>query len=215
VLDGRGSWDTTPVELAEKNPGPGIRFLRKNLQDLLQMLFSRQVESFESYLADVLREALRSHPELLRSREEVRLDYVLRFASLEEMLQDLVDRKVADLSYLGLNKLSDWVEQHMAVKLIDDSSLVEVISEAIETRNCIVHNRGRVGAKYIRNVPNPRFAIDEIRLLDLDDLLHITSTIGLIVKRFDTLLAEKFGLQLLPYTEKTDDSIPTENKDAP
>jgi hypothetical protein len=187
--------DKTFVDLATEPPGPATQSLRRNSQVLLQMIFCRLVENFETYLSEVLREALKAKPEMMRARDEVRLDYVLRFATLGEMLDDLVDRKVSELAYLGIAKLDDWVAERMSIRLLEDTPAVQVIVEAVETRNCIVHSRGRVGEKYVKNVETPKFALGETRQLEVDDVYDASAGFVKAVSRFDVMIAEKYSLK--------------------
>jgi hypothetical protein len=200
ALDGRDvAKDRSFVDVAMNPPGPATGFLRRNGQTLLEMTFCRLVENFEVYLSDILREALKAKPEMLRSSEEVRLDYVLGFETMADMLEDLVDRKIADLSYLGLQKLSDWVHKKMSVPLIEDGPVWDDIAEAIEARNAIVHARGRIGQKYLHNVRNARFQKDEVRILEPDEIFHCAGAFGQVVSRFDGAIATKYGLERRAY----------------
>ena len=102
ALDGRDiPQNTSPKQLASETPGNATLVLRQHQQRLLEMIFSRIVDNFTTYISELLRDVLTSKPEILRSKQEVRLDYVLKFASLSELISDLVDRKVSDLGYLG------------------------------------------------------------------------------------------------------------------
>lgn len=186
--------DRSWVDLATNPPGPATAILRQNAQFLLQMMLCRIAENFETYLSDVLREALKAKPEMLKSRDEVRLDYVLRFSTLDELLDDLIDRKVSELAYFGMAKLDEWVNERMGISLVGKDSSLPIIIEAVETRNCIVHARARVGVKYLKNVPAPKFARGEVRILSPDDVFAIAGAFVATARRFDGLIATKYSL---------------------
>ena len=59
--------DTTPLDLAKRDPGPGIRELRKHRQQFVEMFISRSVDNFQCYVVQLVREVLRIRPEILKS----------------------------------------------------------------------------------------------------------------------------------------------------
>jgi hypothetical protein len=190
----------TPAELAQKAPGPVIQQLRKDAQALIEMVLTRLVDHFTTYLSEVLREALRARPEMLRSQEQVRVDYVLQFATMEDLREDMVDRKVLELSYLGFADLEAWCTTRMGIQLAPDATVRGALVELLESRNLIVHNRSRVGSKYLRLVPNTQFRLGELRALDVEALIASYKLLLELVKYVDEAIARKFGLSLKPYS---------------
>lgn len=191
----------SPSELAEQNPGPATKFLRKQRLALLQMYHCRVVDNFTTYLADIIREALAARPEMLRSGEQIRLDYALSFGSIQDLREDLIDRKVGDLGYLGFASLCDWIRDHMGLKLVEDDDTMAAIIEILETRNVIVHNRGVVGEKYLRTVSTPKFKEGEVRRIEVDDYASCCHMIAGCVKKIDAAMAAKYGLPTAVYRE--------------
>jgi hypothetical protein len=189
----------TPTELAQKAPGPVILQLRKDSQALIEMVLSRLVDHFTTYLSEVLREALSARPEMLRSQEQVRVDYVLQFAAMEDLREDMVDRKVLELSFLGFADLESWCLSRMGIQLAPDPTMRAGLVELIETRNLIVHNRARVGSKYLRMVPNSRFRLGDLRALDVEAFIAAFKLLLELVKHVDGVIASKFGLLLIDY----------------
>lgn len=200
AVDGKATPENlTPSELAKTNPGSNTKFLRQNSQALLEMTLCRVVDTFETYLSEVIREALQSKPEMLRSKEQIRLDYALQFGSLEELTADLIDRKVSDLSYLGFNNLDAWCNEKMGINILADEAHRNSIVEIIETRNVIVHNRGIIGAKYLKNVYNSAFKQGDSRTLDVDYLFNAFSILCSCVKSLDGRIAIKFAITTREY----------------
>lgn len=187
--------DYDPVTLAEKSPGPHTKYLRKHRQEFLEIVLCRLVDNFNTFLSEIVREALASRPEMLKSQESIRIDYLMSFESREDLIEDLVDRKVADLSYGGFNSLNQWIEDRMGIRLEFEESFQSDIVELLETRNAIVHNRGCVGAKYLRLVNNSRFQLGAVRRLVVDDVLNALGALNEFASVVDSMVAEKFGLQ--------------------
>lgn len=195
--------DLSPGDLAAKEPGNATKYLRKNKQTLLQMFLSRQIDNFTTYLSEIIREAMLSKPDILKSKEQIRIDYALSHNTIEDLRSDLIDKKVIELGYLGFYDLCEWVEDRMGVKLVQDNSNKEIIVEYIETRNAITHNRGIVGEKYLRIVSSPDYEQGEKRKLDVDDLFSCGSQLTKAVISFDEQITKKFGIGLVIILEKS------------
>ena len=190
--------DITPHALAEQTPGEATKTLRRFRQPLLEMILCRLVDNFTAYLADIIREVLQSRPEVMRSAEQVRLDHVLSYRSIEDFTRDLIERKITELSYLGFNQLIDWFSKRLGLDLTQDERMKAVIVEALETRNAIVHNRTIVGPNYLRKVQNPQFEMGDLRKLDVDYVCTVMTTLLSFVNCTDDLAAAKFALSREP-----------------
>ncbi len=189
----------TPADLASKNPGPRTRFIRKRSQALLETILTRMVDGFNTYMSDIIRAVLWAKPEILRSQQQVRLDYVLKFASFEQLREDLVDRKVLDLGYKGFHDLDEWCQSRLGIASISADGASDELTELIETRNAISHARGRVGPKYLRLVPNSSFKLGEVRTLSVDYLYASARLLFNTVADIDKEIASKFGLSTSTY----------------
>jgi hypothetical protein len=183
-----------PAILASKEPGPRTFQLRKYRQELLQAIFSRIVDNFEVYLVDILREVLKQKPEILRSRQQnITLEYLLQFQKIEDLIQDIIERKVNSLSYKGFLDIKQWYEEK-GIPLIVDKEHSQGVVEIIAMRNIIVHNRGRVDEKYLRAIPTSSIKIGELRELSVDYLFSTLSILNTIVSETDHEIAQKFDL---------------------
>lgn len=201
ALDGKElpEEDIPRIDLVEKSPGARTQVLRRHRQPLLEMILSRTVDEFTIYLSDIIREVLSSKPEILRTREQLRLDYVLRFESMTDLTRDLVDRKVADLSYRGFAEVLDWLSQRLGIVMPPDSANVSEIAEVIETRNLIAHNGCRVGTKYLRKVPGTALKYGDLRQIHVDYLFRSMEVLMGFVRSFDEIVSKKFTLVYGPY----------------
>ena len=213
ALDGKElPRDISPGDLAKKSPGRVTKVLRRHSQLLLEMILSRAVDEFSTYLSEIIREVLSSKPEILRTREQVRLDYVLRFESLAELTRDLVDRKVADLGYRGFTEVLDWLNLKLGISMVSNQSNISAIAEIIETRNLIAHNSSTIGTKYIKKVHGTTFKQGELREIDVDYLFRSVEALISFVRCLDEMASKKFGLVYAPYTRQSSHSKPTSNQ---
>lgn len=189
-----GSEESAQQEGDETQFGPYSQRLRDYSQHFLQMIICRLVDNFASYLADVIREVIKVKPELLRSNEQVKVEYVLQFNSMSELITDLVDRKVTALSYGGFVEMERWCNEKLKVPIVTDDAERDALIELIETRNVFVHNRGRIGEKYIRSVKQTTFVKGDERLIDLDYFVHAITILGGAALPLDERVAAKYSL---------------------
>jgi hypothetical protein len=199
ALDGQDLGpNVTPGELARSSPGLRTRFLRLRSQELLEIFLTRHVDNFGKYIIDLLREALRSKPEMLKSKEPVlSLEYVLTFANMAELTNDVIDKRVTALSYEGFAALQAWCERREVPLRIPEGGAPDVV-ELIATRNVVVHNRGRIDDRYRRTVPSTKLGLGALRELTVDYLFAGKELLFQIAADTDSAVAEKYGLASNP-----------------
>jgi hypothetical protein len=194
ALDGKETEAESPHDLLKLAPGPRTKILRENAQALLEMFVSRVVDNFQKYLVDVIREILRSKPAMLRTRQQsITLGEVLGYERIEDLVHDVIERKVNSLSYEGFVALREWCAERgiqIEVPASRDAAVIEVIA----TRNVIAHNRGFIDEKYTRAVGAPKSQIGTRRILDVDYFFEALALLTDIVFKTDTAARSKFGL---------------------
>lgn len=186
--------EMTPTKLATTQPGGRTLFLRKNSQAMLEMFLGRLVDTFQKYLVDIIRDILRRKPEVLRTRKEsLTVEELLRFATIEELVQTMIERKVSSLAYEGFGRVWDWcVDKGIPLEATPED--LPLVIEFVACRNIVAHNRGIVDARYLEAVPTTTFAIGEKRNLSVDDIFSAAELLGRIVQNSDAAAIEKFGL---------------------
>ncbi len=182
------------AELAKTNPGSATKFLRKNRQALLEMFLSRLVDNFQKYLVDLIRTVLRARPAMLStSQQSLTLEDVLGYSTIDDLVHDVIERKVNSLSYEGFPDLYKWcVDRGIPIQVSDSDR--NVVVELIATRNVIAHNRGLIDDRYLRAVTQPRFQIGTPRTLSVDDLSSGVALFHRVVFDTDDASLKKFGL---------------------
>lgn len=197
ALDGKVCETKSPVDLAQKNPGPRTKQLRQSRQELLEMFLSRTVDNFQAYIVEMVRAVLHKQPRILSARkQELSLGYILQFDSIEALTRDLIEGKVATLSYEGFGELEDWC-QSKGIPLLVPQGRREQVVELIATRNLIVHNRGIVDERYRKAVPASSFAVGHLRTLEIQDFQAATDLLDTVVRITDSAVAGKFGISQL------------------
>ena len=195
ALDGKEEFKgLDPAQLAKVNPGSRTRFLRRNRQALLEMFLSRLVDNFQKYLVDLIRTVLRSRPTMLSSSQHsLTLEELLQYTRIEDLVHDVIERKVNALSYEGFADLQAWCSDRGIPIQVSGENLDAVV-ELIATRNVIAHNRGVVDERYVRTVRSPRFQLGVSRAIEAKDLLEGLALLLRVVSETDEAAIHKFNL---------------------
>jgi hypothetical protein len=193
-------WSANLVEVMKTDPGTNVTALRQMRQEFLELFFENAVNNFDTYVVSILREVLRTRPAILRTREQnVTVEYVLQFQSIQELTNDLVEGKVNSLSYEGFKALQAWCNKR-DIPLAVPEGMSDTIVELIATRNCIVHNRGLIDDKYLRTVETPKFRKYEKREIEVSDFEETVQILNRVVLATDQGVVSKYGLECFPAT---------------
>ena len=169
-----------------------LRKLHRSM--LLEMMLSRAAENFLAYMTELLAVVFRARPETLRSSETVRLDTVLKHATMEELVHELAERRVNQLSYQGMRDLSAYLSDRLAFELFPKPEHLERAVRIVESRNLIVHNRGLVNELFLSRVPGVSAKVGERLDLDSNQIFDDLEFIALLVYEADARAIKKFKL---------------------
>lgn len=167
--------------------------VQDHLKIFLTMIVVRGVDNFLTYVADLLKQIFLERPEALRSAETVRLDEVLQFGSMDDLVNFLAERRVDRLAYQSVNDLADNLEKALSFTLFETEAERARAGKLVATRNLLTHNRGVVNARFLGLVPNSGYVEgDQIELPtaigeELDFL-------GGCARRIDARAIAKFSL---------------------
>jgi hypothetical protein len=174
--------------------GATVQQLRELRHLFLQMMFSRAVDNFLTYVSELLALVFRTRRETLRSSEMVRLDEVLRHDSMDELVISLADRRVNRLAYLGMRELVDDLDRAI---------------EVIEIRNLIAHNRAVVNRTFLGRLPGYVAEEGELVSLDIDRLLSELSFLTKAAYDIDGRAVAKFVLPTVTPSDRAADPAGT------
>ncbi|QUW92689.1 hypothetical protein [Streptomyces sp. V17-9] len=182
------------------------RNIRKMIDDTIPVRWefglTRSVDSYLTYVSDVLTEALTSHPELLKSQEQVTFENVLRHDSLAEFAQWAAEQRVLRLSYKGLDEIGQYFEKRLGLKLCDDPESWDRLREAVAIRNLVVHRRGIIDERFKRQIGREELNKGDLYTVTREDYLNATKSAMRIVGAFDSRVASKFHLDVLDALEE-------------
>jgi uncharacterized protein YutE (UPF0331/DUF86 family) len=172
---------------------------------LLQMTLSRAVDSFLTYLSELIALLYKTRPETLRAnidsetdrgtRPLVPLDLILEHRTMDDLVGAIVERRVSDLSYKGLPDLSVYLEKRLGFRLFVNESDRDEAIRIVESRNVIVHNRGRVNQTYVSRVASAATSdLGKDLPLGVESLFHDTRFLAHVTADVDARAIEKWSL---------------------
>jgi hypothetical protein len=196
ALEGREDYKLlTPGDLASKKPGKRTQALRKSSQQLLEMFISRAIDNFQIYLVDIIRAVLNQKPEILSARkQELSVSHILKFKTVEDLIKDIIETKIASLSYDGFGEIQEWcIDKGIPLEI--PNGFKSDIIELIALRNIIVHNRGCIDFKYIKSAGKSNLKIGEKFKLNTNHLFDSFKLLDAVVFLTDEAIVSKFKME--------------------
>ena len=123
---------------------------------LLELVLTRTVDNFLCFVSDLLALIYKSKPEMLRSSESEKLDFILQFTDMDQLRSAIAEKRVERLSYLGLRELCEHIESHMSFMVFEAPEDLHRAALIVELRNICTHARGVVGPTTVRRFPEMR-----------------------------------------------------------
>jgi hypothetical protein len=152
VTSARDEEERERLEKTIERGGAGARQVMKEQYARLfaQLVFQRVVDDFLSYISQLLRLIFATRPEALRSSESVRLEEILRYETMDELVRFLVERRVDRLAYLSVEDLADDLQRLLGIELFESGEDLQRAAKLVAIRNLIAHNRGLVNQRFLR-----------------------------------------------------------------
>lgn len=167
--------------------------LTSHLQLFLQMMLCRAVDNFLTYISQLLSLIFTARPEMLKSGETARLEMILQFKTMEDLIDALVERRVTDLAYQGMRDLAKDLSKRIGFELFERAEDLERAVRIIEVRNLVVHNRGIVNRLFLSRLPGYAQLGDRLEM-EGKEVLNDMEFLAQSVANIDKRAGEKFRL---------------------
>lgn len=130
------------------------------------------VSQYDAYLGGLIRVMFFNKPELLNNSEKnIMFSELLKFNSIEEAQEFVVEKEVESVLRDSHIKQFKWLENKLGITLRKDLPSFSEFIEITERRNLFVHCNGAVSRQYIENCrENGVKGIEEIKIGDLLDV---------------------------------------------
>lgn len=159
-----------------------------------QMCFARTIDNALTYFKEILSEIVIKKPQILKSKETERLDFILNYETIEELQIAIAEKKIESLFYAGFDKIETFFKERIGVSLFETDEQKNDFNIAILSRNLIVHNRGIVSKEYLNKNQNTGLTEGEVIHSTYENISKLNISIINFIARLDKLLSEKFSL---------------------
>ncbi|RDI50349.1 hypothetical protein [Flavobacterium glaciei] len=129
------------------------------------------VSQYDAYLGGLIRVMFLNKPEFLNNSEKnIMFSELLKFNSIEEAQEFVVEKEVESVLRESHIKQFKWLENKLGIPLRKDLLSFSDFIEITERRNLFVHCNGAISRQYIENCKeNGVKGIDELKIDDLLD----------------------------------------------
>jgi hypothetical protein len=113
---------------------------------ILQMALVYAYTLFENYIADVIRLRLHAHPAQIGLKKQITVAELLASESRESLIASEIEREVNQIMYMPIVAILNSLRSRFGLRDLstEHDRSIEVLSL---TRNCIVHNGGKVDSR--------------------------------------------------------------------
>ena len=164
----------------------------------IEVWISRIVDGLQYYLSQILLRVYTERPEMLKMSENIiEVREVLEAGSIEALIHNYAEQKVAGLAYKGLPKLIEYMSTSFKLRFDTSHPDFQATCEIVEVRNIIVHNRGRVSKTFLQRLPskaNEGLHVGDIYPLDFKYAVDANNQLQRFVGVLDQRIVEHFKL---------------------
>jgi len=162
-----------------------------------EMIFCRGVNSFLTYLADLMTLIYEKYPKKLSSNKQTTYRFCIEHHLAGDLISALAEKTVMELTHQSLDVLVEYFKKNLDLVLFTKDARLANAKLCVDIRNVITHNRGIVNRFFIQR--NPRFADDLGKrvVLSEEERREMLSTLGYCARQLDVRAIKKFGLEAI------------------
>jgi hypothetical protein len=192
-------------------PGSAVAQMDAHRAFLDEMLFCRGVNSFLTYLADLMTLIYERYPTKLPSNKRMTYGFCIEHHMAGDLIPALAEETVLGLTHQNLGELSEYFTKNLDLVLFKDETHSARAARAVDIRNIITHNRGIVNRFFIQR--NPSFAdhLGKRVLITEEYSEELLGTIGYCARQLDLRAIKKFRLPTLEPLPREAPTTPDED----
>jgi hypothetical protein len=162
-----------------------------------EMVFCRGVNSFLTYIADLMTLIYEKYPKKLPSNKQTTYRFCIEHHMAGDLISALSEETVMELTHQNLDALAKYFKKNLDLVLFTTDTHSVNAALCVDIRNIITHNRGIVNRFFIQR--NPRFAEDLGKrvVLGEQDRRDMLGTLGYCARQLDLRAIKKFGLETI------------------
>ncbi len=164
-----------------------------------QNLTNGSVNAFQRFFSGLVQSVALKRPETITSSAQVKIEDVIKFSSHRKLIEFLVDKKVNELAYGGLQDMERFFVERLGIAMFEDEVERSLLRLFIEARNINVHNGGvanSIFAGRVGTIDGFNYTVGKRFHVDFDDLIKLSENAMRVAMRLDREVAAKFRMQV-------------------
>ena len=159
---------------------------------LNEMVFCRGVNSFLTYLADLMTLIYEKYPKKLPSKKPTTYGFCIEHHMAGDLISALAEQTV--MEHQNPDDLAEYFKKNLDLVLFTKDTDAANVARCVDIRNIITHNRGIVNRFFLQR--NPQFADDLGKrvVVGRKDSQEMLGTLGYCARQLDVRAREKFWL---------------------
>lgn len=161
----------------------------------LEIMVCRNVEAFDYYITQMLRQVFTRRPEILRASDySIQMSEVLQCRNIDEIIQRAAEKKVQELSYKGLSDIIKYLNSHLKLNFDEKTPHFQEALETFQARNIIVHNSCIINEVYVQRTGKKDLKAGDLYPLTEDYFVNATGSLIVVGARLDAKFVSHFKL---------------------
>lgn len=189
-----------------QNPEKARKEFHENLENFLNinyyndhlsaMVYIQSMDNFITYFKEILSEIVVARPQILKSQDSERLDFILGYDSMEDLIDAIASKKIEELFYKGIEDIEKFFKSRLGIDIFKSVEQKDVINFLIKQRNLAVHNRRKISKEFAKQFPHPNLKVGEYLSFDFKYVSSINITLFNFIVELDKEISKKFKLKL-------------------
>lgn len=205
-----GHGDPTKLPKPGDAPPPESAVAQMDIHSAVldEMVFCRGVNSFLTYLADLMTLIYEKYPKKLPSNKQTTYRFCIEHHMAGDLISALAEETVVGLTHQNLDALAKYFNKNLDLVMFTKDIQSANAALCVDIRNIITHNRGIVNRFFIQR--NPQFADDIGKRVVLGERVsrEMLGTLGYCARQLDLRAIKKFGLETIEPKVKESETVP-------
>ncbi|CAL2088171.1 hypothetical protein [Tenacibaculum sp. 190524A05c] len=189
------------------NPKIVKKSLNNNLENFLNvefyeihlssMIYVNTIDNFTTYFKDILSEVVLAKPQILKSQESEKLDFILSHESMDDLINSIASKKIEELFYKGIEDIEKFFKTRLNIDIFKNKEQKENTNFYIKQRNLTVHNRRKVSKEFAKQFPGFENQIGKHLNFKFDYVSKVNLILFNFLADIDQEISQKFKLKII------------------
>jgi hypothetical protein len=162
---------------------------------LSSMIYVSTIDNFTIYFKDILSEVVLAKPQILKSQESEKLDFILEYESMDDLINAIANKKIEELFYKGIEDIEKFFISRLKIDIFKTEEEKEVINLFIKQRNLTVHNRRKISKEFSRQFPKLDYKIGQYLNFEFRYVSSMNLYLFNFIAAIDEEISRKFKLK--------------------